>query len=168
MLTGMLAAFSSSNVVTGLNPPSIGKWVPIKFGSTSYTNKRWPRLESVDMPENILTVPQVNQWVNKNIEYEPEQNDYWKSPKETLLSGKGDCEDFAILKHQMLNQTGYASWVLICKDLITKKDHAICITLFEALNTTDKSSVPIKKLRDYTPIIAINDGGVWVYGKRTR
>lgn len=170
MLLGTLAAFSSSNIpnMKGLNPPNIGEWVPVHVGSMSYIRRNWPKLETVPLPEKVLTVQAVNKWVNKEIQYKPESKDYWKSPLETLKDGFGDCEDFAILKHQMLNQTGYTSWVLLCYDLIRKADHALCITLFESLNNTDKSSVPIKQLQDYKPVVAINDYGVWIYGKKVR
>ena len=36
-------------------------------------------------------------WIEKNIQYEFDFIEYWKSPRETLKSMSGDCEDFVIL-----------------------------------------------------------------------
>src|SRR3546814_7137241 len=49
----------------------------------------------------------VNQWVNREIAYIGDdrnyrQRDYWATAEQTIARGKGDCEDFAILKMQML------------------------------------------------------------------
>lgn len=49
----------------------------------------------------------VNQFFNANTRFEDDiihwkKNDYWATPLETLGSGAGDCEDFAIAKYQTL------------------------------------------------------------------
>lgn len=56
-----------------------------------------PRFENVE--EACL-------WINNNIRYKKDANDYWKLPQETLDDRSGDCEDQALLlmgivKYQM-------------------------------------------------------------------
>lgn len=56
------------------------------------------------MKNIILFLDTINRTVNEFITYTPELDevDNWQSPEETLSSGKGDCEDIAILKMAML------------------------------------------------------------------
>ena len=51
-------------------------------------------------------------WVKNNIKYEGDyvlhnEIDYWQLPQETLFTGKGDCEDQALLLCSMLRAKGY-------------------------------------------------------------
>ena len=53
----------------------------------------------------------VNEFFNEIIEAKPDNEnkgnrDYWQSPIETLVRGKGDCEDFALAKYVSLRILG--------------------------------------------------------------
>src|SRR3546814_11823018 len=53
----------------------------------------------------------VNRWVNRAIAYVGDdrnyrQRDYWATAEQTIARGKGDFEDFAILKMPMLRAAG--------------------------------------------------------------
>ncbi|MFH0816196.1 MAG: transglutaminase domain-containing protein [Methanobacteriota archaeon] len=50
----------------------------------------------------------VYDWVSHNIAYvsEPEGEDDWQTPEETLASGGGDCEDFTLLISDMVLEMG--------------------------------------------------------------
>ena len=53
----------------------------------------------------------INDFVNRRIEFEDDlsiynQSDYWATPLETLGRGRGDCEDFAIIKYFSLMESG--------------------------------------------------------------
>jgi hypothetical protein len=39
----------------------------------------------------------IQVWVDKNVTYTPDKDDYWQKANETLKRRKGDCEDYAIL-----------------------------------------------------------------------
>ena len=39
----------------------------------------------------------IQVWVDKNVTYIPDKDDYWQKSNETLKRRKGDCEDYAIL-----------------------------------------------------------------------
>jgi predicted transglutaminase-like cysteine proteinase len=53
--------------------------------------------------------------------------DRWSDPLETLQSGRGDCEDYAIVKYVALLQAGFARndvKIVVLKNLFPNEDHA--------------------------------------------
>jgi len=68
------------------------------------------------------------------------REEYWQSPKEFLLSKKGDCEDFALLTHTLLKMNGIPSFLVsIYSDRFA---HTLCD--FEdkgGLGTMDRTEV---------------------------
>ena len=53
----------------------------------------------------------VNDFINRSVSYGTDRqiwgvDDYWATPLETLSRGRGDCEDFALLKRKMLVDRG--------------------------------------------------------------
>jgi predicted transglutaminase-like cysteine proteinase len=57
--------------------------------------------------------------------------DHWSSPLETFLTGRGDCEDYAIAKYVALVEAGVAEQdvkLLLERDLTTHQDHAVVTT----------------------------------------
>jgi len=71
-------------------------------------------------PDTILTA--VNDFVNNNIKYRSENKDYWQSPLETIEREKGDCEDIAISKYDMLKRLGVAEENLRFANVKSGKD----------------------------------------------
>jgi len=53
--------------------------------------------------------------------------DHWSAPFETLQSGRGDCEDYAILKYVALLEAGVPASdvkIVVMKNLLPREDHA--------------------------------------------
>jgi len=53
----------------------------------------------------------VNDFINRRIGFDTDmeiwnQSDYWATPLETIGQGRGDCEDFAIIKYYSLKDAG--------------------------------------------------------------
>lgn len=53
----------------------------------------------------------VNDFINRRIGFDDDtaiwtQSDYWATPLETIGQGRGDCEDFAIIKYFSLKDAG--------------------------------------------------------------
>lgn len=79
--------------------------LPILFGvffggctlPTDYTYSAVPEF-------GFQSVSELMFWVSRNIEWEGESKDYWKSPEQTYLDGCGDCEDISILTMYLLHQ----------------------------------------------------------------
>jgi len=60
--------------------------------------------------------------------------DYWASPLETLGSGAGDCEDYAIVKYVALRELGVSAddlRVVIVRDNKRLTEHAVVAVRFE-------------------------------------
>ena len=54
--------------------------------------------------------------------------DRWSAPLETLTTGRGDCEDYAIAKYEALRQAGVAApdlRLVIVRNLAAGEDHAV-------------------------------------------
>jgi len=57
--------------------------------------------------------------------------DHWSSPLETFLTGRGDCEDYAIAKYIALVEAGVAEEdvkLVLERDLTTNQGHAVVAT----------------------------------------
>jgi predicted transglutaminase-like cysteine proteinase len=53
---------------------------------------------------DLETATKINRWTNNNVVFKPDQEvwntrDYWQTPRETLQTLHGDCEDYAIFKY---------------------------------------------------------------------
>lgn len=58
-----------------------------------------------------LKLGKINDFINLRVRFEDdlpiwEQSDYWATPLETIGQGRGDCEDFAIIKYYSLKEAG--------------------------------------------------------------
>lgn len=77
----------------------------------------------------------VNGWVNRNITYRDDRlqygmKDYWADARTTLRSGAGDCEDYAILKMQILAAAGVDRedmMLTLARDTVQRIDHAVLL-----------------------------------------
>ena len=57
--------------------------------------------------------------------------DRWSAPLQTLGTGRGDCEDYAIAKYVALREAGVAEddlRLVIVRDLSLGADHAVTVT----------------------------------------
>ncbi len=72
--------------------------------------------------KSFKDIDRINRAVNKNVQPETDMDhwgivDRWDYP----LDGKGDCEDYALLKRKLLIQAGYPRQALL---MTVVKDHA--------------------------------------------
>lgn len=74
-------------------------------------------------------IRRVQMDVNMYVRYVWEQglNDYWQLPGETLKSGTGDCEDYAILKIAILKHYGIEARLVIVKPPAMQVYHAVAV-----------------------------------------
>ncbi|GAA0283512.1 hypothetical protein GCM10009127_26260 [Alteraurantiacibacter aestuarii] len=101
--------------------------------------------------------------------------DYWATASETLSRRTGDCEDFAILKYQLLLTMGYAAedmYLTLARDLARNADHAVLIVrqgdrFFMLDNATD-AILPANLSYDYRPTISFNSESAWLHGYTAR
>ena len=119
---------------------------------------------------------QVNRWVNHAIVYADDSRvygrpDYWANASESLSRGKGDCEDFAIAKMQILRAMGVPQrdlYLVIVRDLVRRADHAVLAVRtdggFMVLDSNTDQVLPQSQVNDYRPILTFNSEGSWIHG----
>ena len=133
-------------------------------------------LASRKMPSLIDKLQAINTSVNHSIVYEADRAlygkvDYWAGPSETLSRGKGDCEDFAILKMAALHDAGIPTTsmsLVVLRDRKRGFFHAVL-----AVSTT-KGDFILDILNDrvsrdtsypnYQPLYSITEDNGWVHG----
>lgn len=126
--------------------------------------------------DDVATLSRVNGWANQTIDYVEDSanygmRDYWATASETLQSGRGDCEDFAILKYQALAALGFdrsRMYLTLARDLVRNADHAVLIvqiggTAYMLDNATD-TLLPADIAHDYRPVMSFNTQSAWLHG----
>jgi len=120
----------------------------------------------------------VNQWVNREIAYIGDdrnyrQRDYWATAEQTIARGKGDCEDFAILKMQMLRAAGIdpdRMKLVLLRDLAANADHAFLLVQTGAGklvldNVTDRLTDGSRP-NAVRPVLSFSGNRRWVHAYR--
>ena len=99
-----------------LDPASLQRQLIANFGPARVTLlKDWLQIvNSAKAQGEQAKLTQINNFINRNIVFENDfgiwqQTDYWATPLETIGQGRGDCEDFAIIKYVSLRMAGIPS-----------------------------------------------------------
>ena len=122
----------------------------------------------------------VNRYVNRRVRFTDDVKQYgradvWSAAADTLSRGRGDCEDYAIAKLQMLRHAGFADrdlYLVIVKDLVSRADHAVLVARAEGrmyvLDNGTERLLESDSIRDYRPVLTFAAGGRWTHGYRMR
>ncbi len=114
--------------------------------------------------------------INQRIVYtpEPDRDDAWQTPAQTLTTSHGDCEDYAILKYATLLRAGLsvASLRIVIgeiKSIAGNQPHAWCAAYLDgAWRTLDNKFDQIIGVADYVnwlPLAAMHDASVVRFGR---
>lgn len=118
----------------------------------------------------------VNRWVNREIAYVEDrelfgQADYWAGASLTMVLRRGDCEDIALTKMQMLTAAGFDRadmFLTIARDTVRRSDHALLVVRingrFVVLDNATDTLLDGAYSHDYTPVLSFNDTSTWVHG----
>ena len=115
-------------------------------------------------------LPQYDSPVDVNI-------DYWKTPKEFLKSGYGDCEDYAIIKYFTLIKLGFNPkrlYLTVVQDQFSKNLHMVLSYFTPEEDTAlilDNLSFRVLKMKkrdDYIYKKFINEEGVFILNKKNK
>lgn len=179
---------ANSGVISGR--PDVFGSVALRVGRTRL-DARWNRVEHspVGGPAAHFAQAQrakpaverleaINWYVNKRVRFVDDSRQYgrpdvWAPASETLSRGRGDCEDFAIAKLQMLRRAGLSDrdlYLVIVKDLVRRADHAVLVVragghMYVLDNGTDQL-LDSDNVSDYRPILTFAAGGAWTHGYR--
>ncbi|HVH37174.1 MAG TPA: transglutaminase-like cysteine peptidase [Sphingomicrobium sp.] len=177
--------------------PAILSGRPDVFGTVALTvgttklDSRWHRVErspvtgaaagyaaSLRDLDPVARADAVNKYVNERVAFVDDWKQYgkadlWSAASETLRRGKGDCEDYAIAKMQMLRTAGIADkdmYLVVLKDLVRRADHAVLVVraggrMLLLDNGTD-AIADTETVRDYRPILTFGASGTWTHGYR--
>ena len=120
----------------------------------------------------------VNRYVNQRIRFVDDSRQYgrsdlWTAASDTLKRGRGDCEDYAIAKLQMLRKAGFSNrdlYLVIVKDLVRRADHAVLVVraaghMLVLDNGTDRVA-DADAVQDYRPLLTFSANGTWAHGYR--
>jgi predicted transglutaminase-like cysteine proteinase len=118
----------------------------------------------------------VNRYVNSRVSFVDDSRqfhtaDLWSAASDTLRRGRGDCEDYAIAKLQMLRHAGFADrdlYLVIVRDLVRHADHAVLVVRADGRmllldNGTDLIT-DASNAQDYRPVLSFAAGKVWTHG----
>ncbi len=104
---------------------------------------------------SIQAVADAFDWVQRNIAYQDDPNDYWQSASETLSWRTGDCEDQAILLASMIDQMGGNARVNIIDghafaSVFVGSDESVLANVTTAISSHYQTSVPVYFVNDTT------------------
>lgn len=121
-------------------------------------------------------VAAVNSWVNHRLAYVSDQalygqSDRWSSASQSLSSGRGDCEDFAIAKYQILRELGVAEqdiYLVIGRDRAVRADHAVLAVRvsgsFRIMDNVTDRILGDDELTDFLPTFSFSSARSWLHG----
>ncbi|BCE00397.1 transglutaminase-like cysteine peptidase [Marinicellulosiphila megalodicopiae] len=117
-----------------------------------------------------------NSYANQQVQYATDPNhwkvnDYWATPVESLVTGKGDCEDYAILKYMSLRAMGVAEdklRLMYVRALDYDEPHMVLIYYEQpnefplVLDNLKSEILPANERLDLKPIYSFNTQGLWL------
>lgn len=118
----------------------------------------------------------ANDFANRQLNYRSDlehwgKNDYWATPLESLGTGAGDCEDYAITKYFSLRAMGVADdklRLMYVRALSRNEPHMVLI-YFETpdayplvLDNMDPQIRSARDRSDLKPIYSFNASGLWL------
>lgn len=155
------------------------KWLPAANASLGKRRGSWSGIiASARHLARPAQISAVNSWVNARISYVEDVRqygtvDYWASAAQSLTGGRGDCEDYAIAKMQILRALGVPAdsmYLVVARDLVRRVDHAVlAVALNGDLMVLDNETDRILSsadLKDYKPLLSFTATKRWTHGYR--
>jgi predicted transglutaminase-like cysteine proteinase len=179
--------------------PGVGNGRPVIFGTVALRvgrtplDARWHKVEyspvrgtaarfadTLRGKDKVERLEAVNWYVNKRVRFVDDSVQYgrpdvWAAASDTLARGRGDCEDFAIAKLQMLRRAGISDrdlYLVIVKDLVRRADHALLVVrasghMYVLDNGSDRL-LDSESISDYRPVLTFAATGSWTHGYRVK
>ncbi len=190
-LVGAHIAFPASSGLgmrTPADPDDFLASKRIHIGHTAF-DRQWQRVRGESLsrgtyrrvlgavpadPDSALS--SVHRWVNRQVQYTEDRDlfgtaDFWAGARKTLKLRKGDCEDIALLKMQMLAAAGVRSqdmFLTIANDLVRHADHAVLIVRtprgYRMLDNATDDVVDAAPQSDYRAILSFSGNDTWLHG----
>lgn len=172
--------FGSTALAVGRTPLD-GRWRRVAASGVGAARGPWREmLRNARSGDRDRQLTEVNQWVNRRIAFAEDAREYgvadhWATASQSISRGKGDCEDYAIAKMQLLRALGFKSddlYVVVVRDLARRADHAVLVVRIDGRfvvldNGTDRV-IDAGAIHDYRPILSYNAEKAWIHGYRSQ
>jgi predicted transglutaminase-like cysteine proteinase len=158
--------------------PLDGKWRSV--ARAPVVGKAAALARSLRHATEMQRLDAINRYVNARVRFVDDSRQYrradvWTSANATLNRRRGDCEDYAIAKLQMLRLAGFSArdlYLVVLKDLVRRSDHAVAVVrsggrMFVLDNGGD-TILESEEVRDYRPIFTFAAHGSWTHGYKVR
>jgi predicted transglutaminase-like cysteine proteinase len=154
--------------------PLDAMWRRASAESASVARWAGPLREAGGDRESMIR--EVNQWVNQRIDFADDARsngraDHWQTAAESLGSGRGDCEDYALAKLQLLASLGVSRddmYLVLVRDLVRRQDHAVLAVRldgrFVVLDNNTDALLDDHQVQDYRPVMSYSGGRRWIHG----
>lgn len=137
-----------------------------------------PTLAAISGPKSDRAelIASVNSWVNRSIGHAEDRDlfgrsDYWADAATTLRLGRGDCEDFALLKMELLAAAGIKRedmMLTLARDLIRRRDHAVLLVKtedgFVMLDNVGSAPLDGSQSHGYRPVMSLGAKQSFLHG----
>lgn len=159
--------------------PLSARWETARAAALGTRPGPWTSiLRSVRHQDRQAQVATINSWVNARIRFMEDGSgrgraDHWTPAAQSLRNRRGDCEDYAIAKMQMLRALGVADedlYFVIARDLVRRADHALLVVRLDGRlvtldNQTDRL-IEATQANGYRPIFTYAGTQAWMHGYR--
>lgn len=160
----------------------------VPIGRTSF-DAQWSRVSGArtDLASTLASmgmqngsrrdlIASVNSWVNRRISHAEDidlfgRSDYWADAATTLRLGRGDCEDFALLKMELLAAAGVKRedmMLTLARDLIRRRDHAVLLVKtdegFVMLDNVGSMPLDASSSHGYRPVMSLGAKQSFLHG----
>ena len=138
--------------------------------------RRYRKLMGSAANDGFSALRSVNGWVNRAIAFTEDRElfsraDHWAGAATTLRLRRGDCEDIAVTKMQLLAAAGIPREdmiLTIARDLVRNADHAVLIVRYDGryymLDNASDEVLDASPSHDYRPILSFGSGQTWLHG----
>jgi predicted transglutaminase-like cysteine proteinase len=128
-----------------------------------------PRVRQLDI---------VNRWMNHRLTFASDwevygEADHWAPLSESLPRGRGDCEDYAIGKMQLLRAAGVPAkdmYLLLAHDMVLRADHALLVVRIDGqyvvLDSNNDLLLTDLEVQDYQPVMSFSGDQSWLHGSK--
>lgn len=160
----LVGCSSSPKKDSGISPEieaRVAAWNDLIDDGKSWSDQR--RLEATnDFVNRLVFVDDIKHW---------QQEDYWATPLQTIVSGGGDCEDFSLAKYFTLTGMGMDEDKLrltYVKALTINQAHMVVSYYPTAkatplvLDNLNTRILPASERDDLWPVYSFNGKGLWL------
>lgn len=156
--------------------PLDARWHAVRYGSPGARAAAYAA--SLTGADELDRLDAVNRFVNARVRFVDDRqqfgiDDRWTNGADTLARGRGDCEDYAIAKMQMLRHAGFADrdlYLAVVRDLVRRADHAVLVVRsggrFWVLDNGTDRVLDDRAIADYRPVLTFSGGKVFTHGYR--